>query len=205
MASDGGGSKSGLVPLVAVFGAITLLAVGSGWFIGSQVRQTMETRLAEETAAAETAAAQVEAQARPAVDDEERAAIGKRPGRTPKKPKAADAAAHGGEEELTAASLFAAGPPTFTLDPIVANLGATKGQWIRMEVAVVYQNGTKAPSDDEKNAINEAIVGMLRAKTADDLAGASGFLQFREDLLDTVKVSTGGKAAATKILSLVIE
>lgn len=200
--------KSGLVPLVAVFGVITLLAVGMGWFIGSQIRQTMETKYAAAEAAAEAVAA--EAQATQAKADEaaqDRAAIGKRPGQKSEKKKSS----HGGEHDApadeahAAAGLFSSGPQIVKLDPILTNLGTKEGQWIRLEIAVVYKPGTQAASEEEKTSINETIVGMLRSKTPDDIAGPSGYLQFREDLTDAVMLGTGGRAKTAKILSMVLE
>jgi flagellar basal body-associated protein FliL len=200
-------NKSGLVPLIAVFGAITLLSVGIGWFIGSQIRQTMETRIADASATGAEAQA-AEAAAKIAAEKADREAIGKRPGRHASKKKSGEHANTGEASvanESAVDALFAAAPETVKLDPIVANLGTSNDKWIRLELAVIFKKGVEPTSEQEKFAISEAIVGMLRSKTADELSGPSGYLQFREDLMDTVMISTGGRASAAKILSLVVE
>lgn len=199
--------KSGIVPLIAVVGAITAIALGAGWFIGSQIRQTIDTELAANADMAPPARSDASAKMA-AVDEEERAAIGTHPGDSKKKKKKDDG--HGADKDAASdahaiAGLFGSGPEAVKLDPIVANLGTPDGQWIRLELAVIYRRGVETATESEKGSINEAIIGMLRSKTPDDLSGPSGFLQFREDLSDAVMLSSGGRALSVKILSMVLE
>jgi hypothetical protein len=143
----------------------------------------------------------------PAVTDDERDAIGQRPGKRKPKP---EADAHGknaakadtGHGPL---SLFSSTGGSIRLDPIVASIGEAGSRWIRIELALVFQPGEPVATDAEKLDINEAVVGMMRSRSPTDLEGPSGFLHFREDLTDIVMLSTGGRASAAKILSMVLE
>ena len=91
------------------------------------------------------------------------------------------------------------------LDPIVSNLGTQGSDWIRIEIGLIVRQGESLSSETDKMDVTEQVITLLRRSTIDDLSGPTAFLQFREDLNDTVRLTTEGRAEAVRILSLVIE
>ena len=181
---------SGIVAMAAIFGTVTVLAIGAGWYVGSQIRSVTEAKL-EETAGQDNGSKPVDA-----AKDTSHASNAK-PGEHGSEASSNDE--HGG-----VMSIFDK-PSVLKLDPIVSNIGTSGNQWVRLEIAVIYGSDSGSVEDVEKSNISEAIIAMLRLKDKSELSGPSGFLQFREDLVDTVMVSTEGRAKSAKILSMVVE
>jgi len=180
------GGASGVIGMAAAMGLVTVLAVGAGWYVGSQIRVTKEVKPTEQVAA--------DLQSEKSKD----AALGRR-----EAPATTDAHSEA-TAEGSGLSLFG-GPSSVKLEPIVSNIGSSGDEWMRLEVAVLYGGDVGTIPDSEVYTISEAIVAMLHRKDKSELSGPSGFLQFREDLVDTVKVATGGRANSAKILSMVVE
>ncbi len=193
------GGGSGLVAMVAVFATVTLLAVGAGWYVGSQIRSVTQAQL-DDAAEAQGGEKAGKESAHSASDTS--GGHGSSGGHGASGDQEVELAANAGHGSVL--SIFA-NPTAVKLDPIVSNIGNSGKEWVRLEIAVIYGADSGAVADAEKSQISEAVIGMLRGKDKTELAGPSGFLQFREDLVDTVMVSTEGRAISAKVLSMVIE
>lgn len=193
---DKSGKKAGggLFATVTVFGFVTVLAVGAGWYLGSRIRTVTQAQI-ESASVTETGAARKSEIGAPRSREQRKTEQGSQ--------------GHGGETAADAShgaiQSFFGGPSSVKLEPIICNIGASGDEWMRLQIAVVYGPDAGTVSDAEKYEINEAIIAMMRRKDKSDLDGPSGFLHFREDLVDTVMISTGGRATSAKILSMVVE
>lgn len=172
--------KKGGSPLVMILAVVVVsgAAVGAGWYLGNEIRTT---------AAASANAQPASAKAKPDVTGQP-AGSG---------PDGSDAQASGFS--------FWAGRGTLRLEPIVSNLGDSGSDWIRIEIGLVYRDGEKPAGDEESMAVTEDIIAMLRRKSIEDLSGPAAYLQFREDLNDTVRLATAGRVLNARILSMVVE
>ena len=171
--------NSGMMPMLASMALVSVLAVGAGWFIAGQIGSPQMQP----------------AQAKPVED-----IAGDQPQETQESNAASNRTASG----RSGFSLWGSNNAV-RLEPIVSNLGSSGSDWIRIEVGLVMHPGETLGSEEDRMAVSEQIIAMLRRKTLADISGPSAFLQFREDLDDTVRLSTKGRAQSARILSLVIE
>lgn len=97
------------------------------------------------------------------------------------------------------------GPTVAMLNPIVSSLNDPNGIWLRIEVAVIFGEGEHYEGEIDKISLQNDIVAYLRTIDSALISGPSGFVHFHEDLVDRVRMTTGGRANDVKILSLVAE
>ena len=97
------------------------------------------------------------------------------------------------------------GPTVAMLNPIVSSLNDPNGIWIRLEIAVIFGEDKHYEGEIDKISLQNDIVSYLRTIDSALISGPSGFVHFHEDLVDRVRMTTGGRAEDVKILSLVAE
>lgn len=91
------------------------------------------------------------------------------------------------------------------LPPVITNLAGPQRAWVRIEASIVLA-GEPSPEDDLLAAkIAEDLVAFLRTISVTDIEGASGFQHLREDLVDRVRVRSGGRARDLVIHTFIIE
>jgi flagellar protein FliL len=116
-------------------------------------------------------------------------------------PQPDGAAAHGADAHGKVA------PPSNVreLKPIITNLAAPAGAWVRLEAALIYENPPD-PKDEAKVAeVAQDTLGYLRTLTAAQLEGAAGLKHLREDLNERVALRTDGKVREVAIETMVIQ
>jgi flagellar FliL protein len=89
-----------------------------------------------------------------------------------------------------------------TLPPVTTNLAAPERTWVRLEAAIVTEGDQ---SDLMVAQIADDIVAYLRTVTLQHIQGASGFQYLREDLVERMRVRSGGKVRDLVIHSLIVE
>ena len=173
---EDGKPKSQLVPTIIAFVVITAVAAGAGWFLGGD----FSTRgLPEEKVASVV---------------------------VKKADMMGEEGGHGeGGEEGEEGAVKHSGPTIAILNPIVSSLSDPNGVWLRLEVAVIFGEGKHYEGEIDKVSLQNDIVAYLRTIDSDLISGPSGFVHLHEDLVDRVRMTTGGRAEDVKILSLVAE
>lgn len=167
--------KSQLVPTIIAMVVVTAVAAGAGWFLGGD----FSTR------------------GHPVVEKKVNVVV-----------KKADLEAEGGGghgEEGEDGEPKHTGPTVAMLNPIVSSLSDPNGLWLRIELAVIFGAGKHYEGDIDKISLQNDIVAYLRTIDSSMISGPSGFIHFHEDLVDRVRMTTGGRAEDVKILSLVAE
>jgi flagellar FliL protein len=91
------------------------------------------------------------------------------------------------------------------LSPIIANLAAPAGTWIRIEASIVLDEETAKEGDILAAKTSEDILGFLRTVSLAQIEGASGYLHLREDLSDLVKFRSEGRVRDFIMQSMVVE
>ncbi len=121
--------------------------------------------------------------------------------------KAAEAAAggHGGEakkdeEGIPPISTEANG--VVTLEPITTNLAYPSENWIRLEVALMF-NG--APDVQIAEAVHQDIMAYLRTVSLQQVEGPRGFQYLKDDLQERVDLRSEGRVSKVMFRTLVIE
>ena len=92
-----------------------------------------------------------------------------------------------------------------TLAPIITNLGAPKGTWVRLEAAIVVEGVGPFEREALTAKITEDTVAFLRTVPLAQIEGATGFQNLREDLNDRIRVRSDGKARELLIQTLIVE
>ena len=117
---------------------------------------------------------------------------------------AAEKPVGGGE---TARKLADGRPPERALKeltPVVTNLAAPEGSWIRLQTAIVYDK-TDAPGMDLLSVrLNEDILAYVRTLTLEQIQGASGLESLRDDLNERAQLRSDGKVRELLIEMLVV-
>jgi flagellar FliL protein len=91
------------------------------------------------------------------------------------------------------------------LDPIITNLAAPSGAWIRLEASIVFEGEPPSEQDALAARISEDILAFLRTVRLDQIEGPSGFLHLREDLSERAVIRSDGLVREVVIGGLVVE
>ena len=89
--------------------------------------------------------------------------------------------------------------------PIVTNLGAPAGAWIRVELAVVLAGPANPKLDQSLLEFVSDATDFLRTLTAKQIEGSNGLRRLREDLLDRARFRVGSSVEAVLIETLVVQ
>ena len=91
------------------------------------------------------------------------------------------------------------------LPPVVANLTAPEGSWVRLQVAIVYNKADAPQMDMMSSKIADDTLGYLRTLSLTQLQGASGLQHLREDLSERAAVRSEGHVTEVMIEMMVIQ
>lgn len=167
-----------LVIQIGVLLVLTLLAAGTGWFVGHMLVGERPPATAE----AEKPAAQAGAHgAAPVAEGKE------------------SAPAAGGHGEAAAP---AADPLLVPLAPMTANLAAPSTVWIRMELSLLLA----APlPQDVIESIHQDLFAYVKTLKLHQIEGASGYLHLKTDLEERAAIRSDGQVKQVLIRTLLFE
>lgn len=130
-------------------------------------------------------------------------------------PPAAEAKPPGGDAKPAAEAAAGEDLPPITevqvpmvilpLPPLLTNIAEPKDTWIRLEGSLLLKKDSDDPAPILVEHAGEQILTLLRTTRLADIAGPSGFLQFREDLNDTVSAASKGQVREVLIHTMVME
>jgi flagellar FliL protein len=122
--------------------------------------------------------------------------------------KAAEEAAageHGGEakkEEEGLPKISTEANGVVALEPITTNLAYPSENWIRLEVALMF-NGP--PDVQVAEAVHQDIMAYLRTVSLQQVEGPRGFQYLKDDLQERVDLRSEGRVSKVMFRTLVIE
>lgn len=88
------------------------------------------------------------------------------------------------------------------LEPITTNLAGPGGNWVRIELALVFEG----PSDLlTAQTVHQDILAYMRTVKMHQVEGASGFQHLRSDLEERAAIRSGGKVSGILIRTLLFE
>ncbi|MBN8995455.1 MAG: flagellar basal body-associated FliL family protein [Rhizobiales bacterium] len=91
------------------------------------------------------------------------------------------------------------------IEAIVTNLGQPSDTWIRMETAMVFQNGALKNPEVTAAEIRQDLITYARTITLAQLEGPSALQHLREDLNERVAARTNGAVSELVIETLVVQ
>ncbi len=103
-----------------------------------------------------------------------------------------------------AAAVPGAGRTLKELAPVVTNLQAPEGAWIRLQTAIVYDKTDAAGMDIVATEVGEDILAFVRTLTLEQIQGASGLEALRDDLNERARLRSDGKVRELLIEMLVV-
>jgi flagellar protein FliL len=107
--------------------------------------------------------------------------------------------------ERSAASPYNTNVRLRKISPVVTNMAAPAGTWIRMEGSVVTDPLNEEEASVLVARIGEDIVSYLRTVSATQIQGARGLQYLREDLNERATIRSGGKVRELIIETLVVQ
>ncbi len=93
---------------------------------------------------------------------------------------------------------------TEPLSAIITNL-ATPNSWVRMEASLVYDGASGKLPAALPLEITEDILALMRTLKLSQVAGPSGFLHLKGDIVERALQRSEGRVSDVLILSLVFE
>lgn len=91
------------------------------------------------------------------------------------------------------------------LEPIIVILRNSDNTFLRLELAVVLGPGSAFLTTEEKLMLKSEISAYSRTLSLRQISGPSGYLHFREDLLDRVRLATKSDIEDVLVLAMVAE
>jgi flagellar FliL protein len=91
------------------------------------------------------------------------------------------------------------------LEPVITNLAAPAGAWIRLEASLVFAGKPPKEQDELAARVAEDMLAFLRTLRLDQIEGPSGFLHLREDLSERASIRSEGLVREVVISGLVVE
>jgi flagellar protein FliL len=162
---------------VAVLGALTVAALGAGWFAGTMLRGEVPAAApgADATAAAPHSAADA----------------------------GHGGGGHGGKVDKGKEEAAPANPLVLDLPAITTNLAAPADTWFRMELSVQLDQ----PSSDPMLAttIQQDLLSFLRTVKLHQIEGASGFQHLKADLAERAAIRSDGHIRGILVRTLIFE
>jgi len=164
---------------VAVLGALTVAALGVGWFAGTMLRGEVPPAA---PAGAEAPAAHVA--------DAGHGGSGHGGG-------------HGGKDKNGKEDAAPADPLVLDLPAITTNLAAPADTWFRMELSLQLDQ----PSSDPKLAstIQQDLLAFMRTVKLHQIEGASGFQHLKADLAERAAIRSDGHVKGVLVRTLIFE
>ena len=93
---------------------------------------------------------------------------------------------------------------TEILPPVITNL-ATPDSWVRMEAILVYDGADGKLPSTLPAEITEDILALMRTLTLSHVAGPSGFLHLKGDIVERANQRSEGRVSDVLISTLVFE
>lgn len=91
------------------------------------------------------------------------------------------------------------------ISPVVTNLAAPAGAWIRVEGSIVTDQMNEEEASVLTARLGEDIVSYLRTISAAQIEGARGLHYLREDINERATIRSGGKVRELIIETLVVQ
>ena len=177
--------KSSLVMTIVGVLVLTIVGGGGGWVVGGMLAPKIpaapETKETPAPAAAEHAAA------------------------PPADAHGGGGGEHGGEkgkEETGTPHVATAANGIVLLEPITTNLAYPSENWIRLEVALMF-NGGIDPAMAE--TIHQDILAYVRTVSMQQIQGPRGFQYLKDDIQERVDLRSQGRVSKVLFRTFVIE
>lgn len=167
--------KSPLIGMIIALVVLSIVGGGGGWVVGGMIAPAIKSAK-DEAAKAEKAAAE--------------GAKGKKEG------------GEGGEGEGGTPHISTEANGVIQLEPITTNLAYPSDNWIRLEVALLF-NGK--PDVALAEDIHQDIIGYLRTVSLQQVDGPRGLQYLKDDIQERVDLRSEGRVTKVMFRTFVIQ
>lgn len=174
---EGKKKGGGIVPLIAVMLVLSAIGGGGGWYIGGMLAGKIKPAAAA-------------APADKTKKEEAKGGEAKKEGEAGKE----------GEGGLAKISTEANG--VVQLEPITTNLAYPSENWIKLDVALMFNGPPDAKLAEE---IHQDIMAYLRTVSLQQIEGPRGFEYLRDDIQERVDLRSEGRVSKVMFRTFVIE
>ena len=105
-------------------------------------------------------------------------------------------------EEVVAYETAEGASAVLALPPLLTNLRAPAGTWVRVELALVF---AQAPIAAMGDAVHADALAYLRSLSLPEIASPSGFAFLKADLAERARDLSGGEVTGVLVRSFLIE
>ncbi len=110
-----------------------------------------------------------------------------------------------GDSESEESNPVAASENVATLEPIIVILRNSENTFLRLELAIVMHDDAPTLSTEDKFLLKSELSAYSRTLSLRQISGPSGYLHFRDDLLDRVRLISETGVKDVLVLSMVAE
>jgi flagellar FliL protein len=89
--------------------------------------------------------------------------------------------------------------------PVIANLASPADTWVRLETAIIFQNGAIDNPEVTAAEVGQDILAYIRTAKLAQLEGPSALQHLREDLNERVRLRTDSQVSELLIQTLVVQ
>lgn len=89
--------------------------------------------------------------------------------------------------------------------PVIANLASPADTWVRLETAIIFQNGAIDNPEVTAAEVGQDILAYIRTAKLAQLEGPSALQHLREDLNERVRLRTDSHVSELLIQTLVVQ
>jgi flagellar FliL protein len=89
--------------------------------------------------------------------------------------------------------------------PVIANLASPSDTWVRLETAIIFQNGAIDNPEVTAAEVGQDILAYIRTAKLAQLEGPSALQHLREDLNERVRLRTDSQVSELLIQTLVVQ
>jgi flagellar protein FliL len=117
-----------------------------------------------------------------------------------------DSSAHDHEQPARKSSAHVVGKPVLKeLSPIVTNLSDSGANWIRLQIAIVYDQDAVPHADILMSELTADIVAYVRTLSLRSIEGGAGLRRLNEELSERASIRSDGAVQELIIQSLVVQ
>ena len=168
--------KDSLIGFIAGMLVLTVVAIGAGWFLGDFMVEKKPPKKVESAAFIEVGG---------------------------KKDKEKDAKKHKKEDDHKEPD--AHGSNIMRMEPILVALRKSNNAFMRLELALVFGGDPSEFDEEHVLRLHSDLAAFARTVSLRTISGPSGYIHFREDIVDRARLASDGKINDVLILSMVAE
>ncbi len=175
-AQEASGKKESMIGFIAGMLVLTIVAIGAGWFLGDFIIDKKPDSKAQSAAFIKVGG------------EKDKSKDAKKGAKSEKKNKG-----KGHKSNI------------LRMEPILVALRKSNNAFMRLELALVFHTDPSKFDEEQVLRLHSDLAAFARTISLRSISGPSGYIHFREDILDRARLASEGMIDDVLILSMVAE